>query len=178
MSKVTWIFLIVLVLLVVCGTGALVTRGSELIAPNYQGGTTTATPTSTSTRTAYGATATPTTAPATATITPTPDSSLGPRVVEIYPCQGTGTAGQDWNLRSGCGNDDLYVRIGNFALDDLNGYSIAMLDASDIEVCRYTFADYDITDRLKTIYLDQMLNPSGQPCVYWPVIGKVVIYEH
>lgn len=110
--------------------------------------------------------------------TPTLSANLAPSIVAVYPCNPTGAACHDWNLRSGCGVNDLYVSVAagtNYTA--LAAYRLDITDGGQVVVCRYTFRASDVFAGVKTIFLDEMRTPAGGQCATWPRSGVVKLYD-
>src|SRR5574343_21170 len=118
---------------------------------------------------AYGPTAGP---------TPTLAPNLAPSIVAIYPCNPTGTACRDWNLRSGCGANDEYVSVAaGTSYTALAAYRLDIINSGQKVVCRYTFRTEDVFTGIKTIFLDEMRTPAGGQCATWPHTGVAKLYD-
>jgi hypothetical protein len=114
----------------------------------------------------------PTAAPPTAT----PDPREPPRVIGVFPCQGATC--QDWNLRSGCGDNDLWTEIGMSTADTgIAGYRLEVLDATNALVCQHTFAEDNRIIGIKTTFLDEMVDSANAPCLSWPTTGSILFYD-
>lgn len=115
---------------------------------------------------------------ATATYTPFPTSTPDlpgeePSVDEFFPCNNCDPC-CDWNLRSNCGNNDLWVRI-NTGSGETTGYGIVIKDANRVEVCRRTLLNDAPANSKLYIYADEMRTPDGDMCEEWPEQGYVSI---
>ena len=107
-----------------------------------------------------------------ATATPVPATLY---IAEIFPCQDMANC-QDWNLRSGCGNNDLYVKLAVGSRTDLNGYRLELHDANG-PVCSKTFDMLISAEQLFAIYADEMMTANGAPCFDWPRAGTFYLYD-
>jgi hypothetical protein len=107
--------------------------------------------------------------------TPTPDPAQGPRIVGIFPCQGTTC--RDWNLRSGCGTNDLWINVSQIVTNTIAGYTLEVVNASATPVCEHVYAADNYVAGVKTTFLDEMLAASGADCASWPSSGSAKLYD-
>lgn len=108
----------------------------------------------------------------TPTPTPTPTVPSDLQIIDLFPCQGTNCL--DWNLRSGCGNNDLWIRVYT-ASGQVAGQTVNILDANQALVCTYTFPASVQSATYKYLFLDEMRQPDNTACLSWPVQGYIAI---
>jgi hypothetical protein len=147
---------------------------STFSAPMGQAST--ATPTAT--RTPFGGVTETPTPPFVTAVAPTATATPrgGPKISGVFPCQGATC--MDWNLRSGCGNNDLWVKISVLSdFDSLAGYRVEVRDTARALVCERTYMDDNLIVGQKFTYLDEMIDGADAACLSWPTTGIILLYD-
>jgi hypothetical protein len=89
-------------------------------------------------------------------------------IIEIFPCQAATPL--DWNLRSGEGNNDLYVEVGGTPTTQAGGYWVGVRYTNGTPVCGRTLASDFQVEGASVIFSDEM-TCGGTP---WPTAGVAV----
>jgi len=94
----------------------------------------------------------------------------------VFPCQGAPC--RDWNLRSGCGVNDLWINVSQIVTNTIAGYTLQVVNASATPVCEHTYAADNYVEGVKTTFLDEMTDVTlGSACATWPTIGSAKLYD-
>lgn len=108
----------------------------------------------------------------TPSVTPTPTRTPAPYTFlwlsEVFPAQGTPP--QNYNLRSGAGDDDRYVEIYTTGELSLAGYELQHSNG-----CNYKYPVESVSLGYKLAWADEFYTTAGLPCAATFVTGTVTL---